>query len=151
MIKTNKLIVSNDIYDIEFNSNLNSHEELGHFDPSNNSIKISGISYNNFPLSDRSIAKTLLHEIVHAIDYSICFINEENESDMEAGTNLVTNFIINHLDEFIEGVYDYYYFHEFCMEAEIEVKRIRMFYDMIFKVIEDNQELFYEIWGIYNG
>ena len=159
MIKTNKVTIGTDIYTIDYDGEMPITNALGCIAPATLEIRLRLIGPSNVMIPERQIMKTLMHEIVHAIDFNIhpFIINEKEDEcedydndDSELAIDMFSDYIIDNLIGFIDDEISIEEFVEFCNITEIKIKRHYMFFEFIRRVFRDNVVLFNEFLDVFS-
>lgn len=149
MIEIENVKIGSDIYKIEYEAEVPNAEILACISQHKELIKMRKICPNNSCMSNRQIYKHLMHEIVHGLDYNTFFINEETEQGLEIAVELFSNYLIENICEFIDGVISFDDFLTFCELSEIKMIRHRMLFNMINLLFAENKALFNNFLEIF--
>jgi len=149
MLTTKEVKIGTDIYTVNYDAEMSIMNAIGQISSCTEDIRIRRLAPNNTLIPDRQQYKTLLHEIIHGIDEVVYWCKEEKEDEQEAAIELFTEYVIDYIKEWISDEIHIDDFVEYCEATEIEMKRHYLFYNMIRKVIVDNQELFLEYVEIF--
>jgi len=160
MLETKEVIVGNDIYTIECNGEMPISDALGCIYPPASQIRLRLVSPLNIIVPKRQVYRTLMHEIIHAIDkqtYSTSKVKEicncENEEivfdDTEIAIELLSNYVIDNLVDFVDNRIDIEEFVMYCQTLELRLVRIPLFFDLLMKTINQNQELMIEFLDVF--
>jgi len=149
MLKVNEVKIGTDVYKINYDGEMTIDNAVGQISPATSEIRLRKIAPNNQPIPDKQLYKTLLHEIIHAIDFVVFWNLEEKQSESESGIELFAEFIVDNIENFVMKEITFDEFCQFCEMTELNIKRHFMFFNMILRVIEENQELFVEYVEIF--
>jgi hypothetical protein len=158
LLNSNKVLIGKDIYTIECNGEMPLSDALGCIYPPASQIRLRLVSPLNIKIPTRQVYSTLMHEIIHAIDkqtFTTCNLKVIDENDMmtddtEVAIELLSNYVINNLERFIDNTVSLEEFAFYCQTMELELKRLAMFYDLLMLVFNQNQELFMEFFETFN-
>lgn len=89
--------------------------------------------------------KTLLHEIIHGIDEIVKFV----VSDKEDAIDLISLYILQNINILQNCKVDH--FENYLDEYEIEIKRKKVVFNMIVKMLNDNEELTKKLKEIFKN
>jgi len=142
MLDIETIKIGTDIYNINYDAEMTMDNAIGQISGATCEIRIRKISPMNTPIPERQVFKTLMHEIIHAIDHIIFWNLEEDDREIEIAIELFSEFVIDNIDVFTSKTIEFEDFVEYCEMTEIKMKRHFMFFNMINRVIEDNVELF---------
>lgn len=158
MLKASKVIVGKDVYTIECNGEMPLSDALGCIYPPASQIRLRLVSPLNIKIPTRQVYKTLMHEIIHAIDkqtFTTCNLKVIDDNDMmiddtEVAIELLANYVINHLERFIDNAIEFEELVMYCQSLELPLVRLQLFYDLLITVFAQNQELFMEFFETFN-
>lgn len=152
MIKTKKIIIGIDEYDILPNAEMGG-THLGSINPYSCEIRLRETTYDNAPINKRMYFKVLMHEIVHGIDFNTFFVGESSKDDLEASEDVIdlaAIFIIKNLRTIIEKREEFFdVFVEYAEICEYKIERLPLAYYGILDLIDDNPELIEEFLEAY--
>lgn len=160
MLNTKEVIVGNDIYTIECNGEMPISDALGCIYPPASQIRLRLVSPLNIIVPKRQVYRTLMHEIIHAIDrqtYSTSKVKEviqcEHEDivfdDTEIAIDLLANYVIDNLIDFIDNRVEIEEFTMYCQTLELKLVRLGLFFDLLMKTINQNQDLMIEFLDVF--
>lgn len=102
----------------------------------------------NKKIKTKAVLHTLLHEAIHAIDRSIRFTkNYENSDDsydselQENNTDLLALYVVDNIRKLANKSLDFNHFKEYINKCEMDIDRKEMTFEAILKMLNDNKRL----------
>lgn len=136
MLKTQTMKIGSDKYKINYDAEMVGSEVIGQICKVTGEIRLRLYSPANVIMPNTQLMKTLVHEVVHGIDFQTFFI--QNEEDTEIAVEMFANYIIDNLEKILLQELDLNDFNEFCELTQIDLKRMGLFLRLLDQVLEEN-------------